>query len=317
MSDDAIALILAHIVPVKGNLLDDLVREDDILRLDGDLALLRLAEEVLEMRAAIHSLLVIRATKSVILLLVEEGKHVLLEAATRDPCRLDLIVVARAHKCLCRLEVGVDRGDHLAVALHQLAGTLNAREKPGGKLLRNVRLAVLPWDPFGEERDLHPLGSSLCVVAQRAIEVYRVGVILELLDRKGEHIGADMIRRGKKINDLEEVAPASIFRDERRHRRDDLTTIGGHRHKDPIPEDLGERSLSLAAANVAGLEKQDPEILKCGVVILAHLPELIELRIDLLSRCAADKQSVEDDPRIVDALSSKDIAALGADLDES
>ncbi len=317
MSDDAIALILAHRRAAIGDLLDQLVREDDVLRLDSDLALLRLLEEVLEVLAAIHALLVILVAERMILLLVEEGEHVLLEAATRDSSRLDLIVVARAHESLRRLEVGVDRGDHLAIVLHQRAGALDLREEDLRNLLSDMPLAVLPRDPFGEKGDLHPLGSRLRVVSQRAVEVNRICVLAELLRCHLDHLLTIVVGDGVVVDELEEIPPASVFRDERDHREDHWRPISWHGPRDALPEHLGECPLSLAAADVASLEEQDPEILECGVVVPGHLPELLEMGGDLLLRGAADQESVQDDARIVDAISGVDIAALGADLGES
>ena len=287
----AIELVYTHRASRDSNALDDLVRVDDILRLHGDLALLCLLEVLLEVLATVHAVLIVCVAQSMILLLVEEGEHVLLHAATRDTSRIDLLIVLGAHEGLGGLEIGVHSAHHLAVALHQSAWLVDAREDDLRNLLGEMRHASLTRNPLGEKTDwlelslwIHCLGIGVLIRDHHVLD--------ELLRRHLDDLLVDRIIGCPGVCKHEEIAPAAIGRHQIEHRSRDIEAIMVDH---VVPEHLRSCALSLAAADVTVLEEQDPHVLEGLLVGLCHLVQLIEVRLNLVSGSTPDKNRVEDD----------------------
>ncbi len=307
LRDHAVALILGHSTIARvGDLLDELVREDDVLRLRHNLALLRLLEEGLEVLTTRHTTCVIRMTERTVLDasillragLVEVRLDVLLEGAPRNVGGGNVLEVICAHHRLHRLEVSVDGHDHLAIRHHPYRRASHLGEELARDVLGEAILTSLTRNPLRKKADL-------------VLGIRSNSILADLID---SHLDNVVVERGidtRVLCQLEEVAPAAILGDELEHMERELWAAAVH----PLPHKLARGTLTLPAANVAVLEEQDPHVLESLIVAIhSLLPDGIQVLVDDRLGHAADEKSVEGDARITHTVRGVDVAALHASL---
>jgi hypothetical protein len=239
--------------------------------------------------------------------LVEEGLHILLEAAARHLPRLDIGKVLPTHLHLGRVEYRVDLGDGTAVVAEtgrdsgSVGGEHLARKFLRKRLLEAVLVTLT--------------GSVLCRQTQ-ALGLSRhqlpveVELILEELHNPVDQLIGIRRKSLKGIDaELLQVPPRAVLGDQLQkveHQRTPLVLLEQMLH-----HDAGHITNPLAAANIAGLEGQDERILHH--LLVPRCENRIQTTLDRRLVCTLDQEHAEGHTRVIDTVCRVDIATLGTD----
>ena len=239
------------------HLLDELVGEDRVSTMDHCLAARRLDVVLLEVLAACHALLVVWVAESVTVPknLIEKRLVVLLDSATRDLARGDVVPVIAAHGNLHRVEVAIEGSHTLAVRRQSTRNALLLWVQPTCQLLCLLGETLLAWHPLRQQRGLPTLLHRLLVNEKlphhQAVD-----------DRRMEGDARVYLL----VSEREEVAPAPILWNQVEKLQRQLSRP--RMRQKSRPHRLTHLALTLTSADVTGLEGENKGVLQPLLLII-------------------------------------------------